>query len=68
MTNHVSDIFYIKREYPIIHTAFGQSLTNLGRVDHTGSLKAGQSNKEATLPSSRGEINDQNVANKTGEQ
>jgi len=64
----VSDIFYLPIAYQIMDIAFGQSLTNLGRVDHSGLLKAGESNKELTLPSFRSEINDSNAANKPGKQ
>jgi hypothetical protein len=68
MTNHVSDIFYLPIAYQIMDIAFGQSLTNVGRADLNGPLKAGESNKEFTLPSSRSETNDSNAANKPGKQ
>jgi hypothetical protein len=68
VTNHVCGTFYLEIKYQIIHIAFGESSTNLGRVDHTDSSEAGQNNKEFILPSSLSEINDQNVANKSGKQ
>ncbi len=64
--NHVSDLLYLQIRYRIIDIAFDESLTNLRRVNHNEPLRAGQSNREFTFPSSRSGIKEQNAANKTG--